>query len=72
MFKPEAAIGEMFHRFTDYRRFRATIHVQFGETKAMSAEGSVRSAILAREDAERGHRTRCRLLAWLVALAMVW
>jgi len=36
----------------------------------MSAEASVRSAILAREDAERGHRTRV-LLAWLVALAIV-
>jgi len=36
----------------------------------MSAEASVRSAILAREDAERGHRLRL-LLAWLVALALV-
>lgn len=36
----------------------------------MSAEASVRSAILAREDAERGHRLRL-LLAWLAALAMV-
>jgi len=36
----------------------------------MSAEASVRSAILAREDAERGHRLRV-LLAWLVALAFV-
>lgn len=36
----------------------------------MSAEASVRSAILAREDAERGHRLRV-LLAWLVSLALV-
>lgn len=36
----------------------------------MSAEASVRSAILAREDAERGHRTRV-LLAWLAAIAVV-
>jgi hypothetical protein len=36
----------------------------------MSAEASVRSAILAREDAERGHRLRL-LLAWLAALALV-
>ncbi len=36
----------------------------------MSAEASVRSAILAREDAERGHRMRL-LLAWMVALAIV-
>src|SRR3974390_196199 len=36
----------------------------------MSAEASVRSAILAREDAERGHRLRL-LLAWLVSLALV-
>ena len=36
----------------------------------MSAEASVRSSILAREDAERGHRIRV-LLAWLLALALV-
>ncbi len=36
----------------------------------MSAEASVRSAIIAREDAERGHRLRL-LLAWLAALAVV-
>lgn len=36
----------------------------------MSAEASVRNAILAREDAERGHRTRL-LLAWLAAIAVV-
>jgi len=36
----------------------------------MSAEASVRSAILAREDAERGHRTRV-LLSWLAAIAVV-
>ena len=36
----------------------------------MSAEASVRSAILAREDAERGHRLRL-LLAWLISLALV-
>ncbi len=36
----------------------------------MSAEASVRTAILAREDAERGHRTRL-LLAWLAAIAVV-
>jgi hypothetical protein len=36
----------------------------------MSAEASVRSAILVREDAERGHRTHV-LLSWLVALAVV-
>jgi hypothetical protein len=36
----------------------------------MSAEASVRSAILAREDAERGHRVRV-ILSWLVALAIV-
>jgi hypothetical protein len=36
----------------------------------MSAEASVRNAILAREDAERGHRTRL-LLAWLAAIAIV-
>jgi hypothetical protein len=36
----------------------------------MSAEASVRSAILARDDAERGHRTRLRL-AWLAAIAVV-
>jgi hypothetical protein len=36
----------------------------------MSAEASVRSAILAREDAERGHRLRV-LLSWLLALALV-
>src|SRR6516165_1619436 len=36
----------------------------------MSAEASVRSSILAREDVERGHRIRV-VLAWLLALAMV-
>ncbi|HUL33112.1 MAG TPA: hypothetical protein VL128_04460 [Candidatus Eisenbacteria bacterium] len=36
----------------------------------MSAEASARSAIFAREDAERGHRLRL-LLAWLASLAMV-
>jgi hypothetical protein len=36
----------------------------------MSVEASVRSAIVAREDAERGHRMRL-LLAWLAALAVV-
>ncbi len=36
----------------------------------MSAEASVRSAILAREDAEQGHRLRV-LLAWLLALAVI-
>jgi hypothetical protein len=36
----------------------------------MSAEASVRTAILAREDAERGHRLRV-LLSWLLALAVV-
>src|SRR5579862_9376796 len=36
----------------------------------MSAEASVRSAILVREEAERGHRMRL-LLAWMVALAIV-
>jgi hypothetical protein len=36
----------------------------------MSAEASIRSAILAREDAERGHRLRV-LLSWLLALAIV-
>jgi hypothetical protein len=36
----------------------------------MSAEASVRSAILAREDAKRGHRLRV-LLSWLLALAVV-
>lgn len=36
----------------------------------MSAHASVRSNILVREDAERGHRTRV-LLAWLLALAVV-
>lgn len=36
----------------------------------MSAEASVRTAILAREDAERGHKTRV-LLAWFLALAVV-
>lgn len=36
----------------------------------MSAEASVRNAILIREDAERGHRTRL-LLAWLAAIAIV-
>jgi hypothetical protein len=36
----------------------------------MSAEASARTAILVREDAERGHRIRL-LLAWLAALAVV-
>ena len=36
----------------------------------MSAEASLRTAILAREDAERGHRLRV-MLAWLLALAVV-
>jgi len=36
----------------------------------MSAEASVRSAILAREDAERGHKFRV-FLAWMTALAIV-
>jgi len=36
----------------------------------MSAEASVRSAILAKEDPERGHRMRV-LLAWMAALAVV-
>ena len=36
----------------------------------MSAEASLRTAILVREDAERGHRTRV-ILSWLVALALV-
>jgi len=36
----------------------------------MSASASVRSAVLAREDAERGHRTRL-FLAWMLALAVV-
>src|SRR5262252_656807 len=36
----------------------------------MSAEASVRSSILAREDSERGHRIRV-VLAWLLALAIV-
>jgi hypothetical protein len=36
----------------------------------MSAEASVRSAILAREDADRSHRMRL-LLAWLASLALV-
>jgi len=36
----------------------------------MSAEASVRTAILAREDTERGHRLRV-LLSWLLALAVV-
>jgi hypothetical protein len=36
----------------------------------MSAEASVRSAILARQDAERGHRLRL-LLSWLAALAII-
>jgi hypothetical protein len=36
----------------------------------MSAEASVRSAILSREDAEKGHRLRL-LLAWLLAAAVV-
>jgi len=35
----------------------------------MSAEASVRSAILTREDAERGHRIRV-FLAWMLALAV--
>jgi hypothetical protein len=36
----------------------------------MSASASVRSAVLARDDAERGHRTRL-FLAWMLALAVV-
>jgi hypothetical protein len=36
----------------------------------MSASADVRSAILAREDPERGHRTRV-FLAWMLALAVV-
>jgi hypothetical protein len=36
----------------------------------MSASASVRTAILTRDDAERGHRLRVRL-AWLLALAVV-
>jgi hypothetical protein len=36
----------------------------------MSASASVRTAVLAREDAERGHHVRV-LLAWLLALAVV-
>jgi hypothetical protein len=36
----------------------------------MSAEASVQSAILAREDPERGHRMRV-FLSWMLALAMV-
>jgi len=36
----------------------------------MSASASVRSNVLAREDAERGHRLRL-LLSWLLALAVV-
>lgn len=36
----------------------------------MSAEASARTAILAREDAERGHRLRL-LLAWLAAVAVI-
>jgi hypothetical protein len=36
----------------------------------MSASASVRTAILTRDDAEKGHRTRL-LLAWLLALAVV-
>ena len=36
----------------------------------MSAEASIRSAILAREDNERGHRVRV-LLSWLAALAII-
>jgi hypothetical protein len=36
----------------------------------MSVQASVRTAILSREDAERGHRTRL-LLAWLAAIAIV-
>jgi hypothetical protein len=36
----------------------------------MSAEASVRSAILAKEDPERGHRVRV-MLSWLAALAII-
>jgi hypothetical protein len=36
----------------------------------MSASADVRSAILAREDPERGHRTRV-FLAWMLALAVI-
>jgi hypothetical protein len=36
----------------------------------MSAEASIRSAILVREEGERGHRTRV-ILSWLAALALV-
>jgi hypothetical protein len=36
----------------------------------MSAEAAVRTAMLTREDAERGHRLRVKL-AWLLALAVV-
>lgn len=36
----------------------------------MNVQASVRTVILAREDAERGHRTRL-LLAWLAAIAVV-
>ena len=36
----------------------------------MSAEASVQTAILVREDAERGHKTRL-FLAWMLALAVV-
>ena len=36
----------------------------------MSASASVRTAILTRDDAERGHRTRV-FLAWMLALAVV-
>src|SRR5277367_1584775 len=36
----------------------------------MSAEAAIRTAMLAREDAERGHRLRVKL-AWLLALAVV-
>lgn len=36
----------------------------------MSASASVRSAVLPRDDAERGHRTRL-FLAWMLALAVV-
>ena len=36
----------------------------------MSASASVRSAVMTRDDAERGHRTRL-FLAWMLALAVV-
>ena len=36
----------------------------------MSASATVNSAILTRDDAERGHRTRL-FLAWMLALAVV-